>query len=155
MSRIAAGLGVIMVTAMTAVALPGEAKRPIARLTPAEAVRDHCAAWNTTDRIRRDRLLKHVLASNGVYSDPTPTYVIGRVALSNEIGKFQRQYPGARFRCSAPQAHHKALRVSWLLIGSDGKVVTEGMDFYELAPDGLIRRVTGFFGPPPPVPGSA
>jgi hypothetical protein len=45
--------------------------------------------------------------------------------------------------------------VSWLLIGSDGKVVTEGMDFYELAPDGLIRRVTGFFGPPPPVPGSA
>ena len=44
--------------------------------------------------------------------------------------------------------------MSWLLIGRDGKVVTEGMDFYQLAPDGLIRRVTGFFGPPPRVSAS-
>jgi len=154
MSRIAAVQGLILVTAMSAT-VPGEAKSPIKRLTPAEAVRDHCAAWNTTDRARRDRLLKHVFAADGVYADPTPTYVAGRVALSNEIGSFQRQYPGARFRCSPPQAHHGAMRVSWLLIGPDSKVVTEGTDFYELAPDGLIRRVTGFFGPPPRVPASA
>ena len=152
MSRIAAGLGLVMVAAMCGVALPVEAKAP--RLTPAEAVRDHCAAWNTTDRVMRDRLLKRAFAADGVYNDPTPTYVTGRPALSNEIGTFQRQYPGARFRCSAPQAHHGALRVSWLLIGRDGKVVTEGMDFYQLAPDGLIRRVTGFFGPPPRVSAS-
>lgn len=152
MSRIAAGPRVIMVAAITAIALPAGAKAPL--LTPTQVVRDHCAAWNTTDRVMRDRLLKRVFAADGVYNDPTPTYVRGRAALSNEIGTFQRQYPGARFRCSAPQAHHGALRVSWLLIGRDGKVVTEGMDFYQLAPGGLIRHVTGFFGPPPQVSAS-
>jgi hypothetical protein len=120
-------------------------------LTPAAAVECHCAAWNTADRLKRNLLLEHVFASDGVYSDPTPTHVTGRAALSDAIADFQRQYPGARFRCSVPQTHHSAMRVSWLLLGSDGKVITQGMDFYELAPDGLIRRITGFFGPPPSV----
>jgi len=119
------------------------------RLTPAAAVAGHCAAWNTTDRTKRDILLRRVFARDGVYSDPTPTYVTGRAALSDEIGRFQRQYPGARFRCSAPQIHHRTMRVTWLLLEPNGKKPTQGMDFYELAPDGLIRRVTGFFGPPP------
>jgi hypothetical protein len=123
--------------------------RPAAQLTPAAAVAGHCAAWNTIDHADRDSLLDRVFTRDGVYSDATPTYVTGRAALSDAIARFQRQYPGARFRCSAPQTHHRAMRVSWLLVGADGKVVTQGMDFYELAPNGLIRRVTGFFGPPP------
>jgi hypothetical protein len=141
----AASLSAILLGVTSAATIAAPAKR----LTPAAAVAGHCAAWNTTDRAKRDILLKRVFARDGVYSDPTPTYVTGRAALSKEIASFQRQYPGARFRCSAPQIHHNAMRVSWLLRDLDGKVVTEGMDFYELAPDGLIRRVTGFFGPPP------
>jgi len=31
----------------------------------------------------------------------------------------------------------------------DGSEVANGMDFFELAEDGRIRRVTGFFGAPP------
>ena len=120
-------------------------------LTPIDAVAGHCQAWNSTDRLARDRLLKRVFARDGVYSDPTPTFVTGRAALSAEITKFQHQYPGARFRCSAPQVHHRFMRVSWLLLGAEGKLVAEGMDFYELGPDGLIRRVIGFFGAPPKV----
>ena len=119
------------------------------RLTPADAVAGHCQAWNSTDRLTRDRLLKRVFDRDGVYSDPTPTLVTGRAALSAEIAEFQRQHPGARVRCSAPQVHHRFMRVGWLLLGADRKLVAEGMDFYELGPDGLIRRVTGFFGAPP------
>ena len=147
----AATLGAILLAAIAPVAMAASAKdgRPAAQLTPAAAVAGHCAAWNTIDHAARDRLLNRVFARDGVYSDPTPTYVTGRAALSDAIARFQRQYPGARFRCSAPQTHHRTMRVSWLLVGADGKVVTQGMDFYELAPDGLIRRVTGFFGPPP------
>jgi hypothetical protein len=122
---------------------------PSPPLTPAAAVDGHCAAWNTRDRVARERLLRRVFASDGVYSDPTPTYVRGRAALSNTITQFQRDYPGARFRCSAPQMHHRFMRVTWVLRRVDGSVVTEGTDFYELAPDGLIRSVTGFFGPAP------
>jgi hypothetical protein len=122
---------------------------PATPLTPAAAVDGHCAAWNTPDRAERDRLLRRVFASDGVYSDPTPTYVRGRAALSDAIARFQRDYPGARFRCSAPQIHHRSMRVTWVLRRADGTVETEGTDFYELGPDGLIRSVTGFFGPPP------
>lgn len=122
---------------------------PATRLTPAAAVEGHCGAWNTPDRAERERLLRRVLASDAVYSDPTPTLVRGRAALSNAITSFHREYPGASFRCSAPQIHHRSMRVTWILMRADGTVETEGMDFYELAPDGRIRSVTGFFGPAP------
>jgi hypothetical protein len=152
MLKPAASLGAVLLAAVATVAIAaGKDKGPAEPLTPAEAVVDHCAAWNTTNRVERDRLLEHVFAPDGVYSDPTPTYAAGRAALSDEIANFQRENPGARFRCSAPQSHHRALRASWLLVGPDGKVRTQGMDFYELAQDGRIHRVTGFFGPPPAV----
>lgn len=120
-------------------------------LTAAAVVTGHCAAWNTADRAKRGLILKRVFAKDGVYNDPAPTYVMGPAALSNEIARFQRQHPGARFQCSIPQVHHNAMRVSWGLFGADGKLITEGMDFYQLAPNGQIHRVTGFFGPPPTI----
>ena len=125
------------------------AAQPKPRLTPDAVVVAYCAAWNTTDRRARDRLLARVWAANGVYSDPEPTFVTGRAALSNEIAQFQQDYPGNRFRCSAPQIHHRFMRVSWVRVGPDGKPLGEGMDFYDLAPDGRISQVVGFFGAPP------
>ncbi len=152
MSKAAAGLSAVLLAALTTVAMAaGNNVARSAKPTPAEAVDGHCTAWNTTDRAERDRLLERVFAVDGVYSDPDPTYAAGRTALSNEIGKFQRENQGVRFRCSAPQTHHGARRVSWLMLGPDGKVRVEGMDFYELAKSGQIRRVTGFFGPAPPI----
>ena len=150
---LAVRLSTILLVANAPITMATAAKNtgPAAPLTPAAAVAGHCEAWNTTDRVKRDLLLRRVFASDGVYNDPTPTYVTGRLALSNEIARFQGAYPGARFRCSAPQTHHKAMRVSWLLLGRDGKVLEQGTDFYQLAPNGLIRRVTGFFGAPPPL----
>jgi hypothetical protein len=150
---LAVRLSTILLVANAPVTMATAAKdaRPVRSLPPAAAAAGHCEAWNTTDRVKRDILLRRVFASDGVYNDPTPTYVTGRVALSNEIARFQGQYPGARFRCSAPQTHHSAMRVSWLLLRRDGKVLEQGTDFYQLAPNGLIRRVTGFFGAPPPV----
>lgn len=139
----------LLIIAVLGAAAGGAAASPPPPLTPAAAVDGHCAAWNTPDRAERERLLRRVFASDGVYSDPTPTYVRGRAALSNAITQFQRDYPGARFRCSAPQIHHRFMRVTWVLRQPDGSVVTEGTDFYALTPDGLIRSVTGFFGPAP------
>ena len=146
------GFSAILLVSFATAATASDARR-MARLTPAAAVAGHCAAWNATDPVERDRLLARVFAPDGVYNDPDPTYVAGRAALSNEIAGFQRRHPGARFRCSTPQTHHNAMRVSWLLLGPDGKAQSEGMDFYQLASDGLIRRVTGFFGPAPVVEG--
>jgi hypothetical protein len=122
---------------------------PAKPLTPESAVTDYCAAWSVADRGVRDRLLARVWAADGVYSDPTPTLAKGRAALSEVIADFQRQNPGAHFRCSAPQMHHRAMRVTWILLGPDGSQVTHGVDIYDMARDGRIQRIVGFFGEPP------
>jgi hypothetical protein len=124
---------------------------PAKPLTPDAAVTDYCAAWSVADRVARDRLLARVWAADGVYSDPTPTLAKGRVALSKVIADFQRQNPGAHFQCSTPQRHHRAMRATWILLGPDGSQVTHGVDIYDMARDGRIQRIVGFFGAPPSV----
>jgi hypothetical protein len=114
-------------------------------------VADYCAAWSTPDRTARDRLLARVWTPDGVYSDPEPTLAAGRAALSDTIGAFLSGHTGARFVCSSPQVHHRFMRISWILLRADGSESARGMDFGELAPDGRILRITGFFGPPPSV----
>lgn len=76
-------------------------------------------------RSARDRLLARLWAADSVYSDPEPTLAVGRAALSDAISEFQRHYPGARFRCSAPQTHHRVMRVSWMVLGPDGAQLTQ------------------------------
>lgn len=148
MSKFAAALltaGALVATVVTG----SHATQWEVRRSPAAAVIEYCAAWNTPDRGTRDRLLALVWAADGVYMDPEPTLAAGRAALSATIEKFQHDYPGNRFRCSAPQMDHRSMRVSWIRLGPDGKQLSEGMDFYDLAPDGRISRVVGFFGQSP------
>lgn len=148
MSKLVASLFAVGVLASTAAAMRIAAQSDLS-VTPDAAVVAYCAAWNTTDRSARDGLLARVWAADGVYSDPEPTLAAGRSALGDAISEFQHHHPGARFRCSAPQTHHRAMRVSWILLGPDGTQLTQGMDFYDLATDGRISRVVGFFGAPP------
>jgi hypothetical protein len=152
MPRLAAGLSTVVVSALVIGATPrAHAQRAAHALSPDSAVVLYCAAWNTDARAERDRLLARVWTSDGVYSDPNPTRTVGRAALSDTIAALQHRYPGARFRCSAPQAHHSAMRTTWIFRKPDGSEIARGMDFFELAEDGRIRRVTGFFGAPPVV----
>jgi SnoaL-like domain len=123
----------------------------VAPLSPDSAVAEYCAAWSTADRATRDRLLARVWTPDGVYSDPDSTLAAGRAALSDTIGEFLGSHPGAHFRCSSPQVHHGFMRITWILLRGDGAESWRGMDFGELAPDGRIRRITGFFGALPSV----
>ena len=144
-------IGGLALVAMAGGVFSAARAEPARPLTPDMAVANYCAAWSVADRSARDRLIAQVWAANGVYSDPDPTYATGRAALSDVIAKFQRAYPGAHFRCSAPQAHHRFMRATWVLLKPDGVEVTHGVDFYDMAPDGRIQRIVGFFGDPPAV----
>lgn len=148
MSKFVVSLLAACALASTATATRAAAHSDL-RVTPDAAVIAYCAAWSVTDRSTRDRQLARVWAADGVYMDPEPTFAAGLAALSNAIAQFQKHYPGNRFRCSAPQMDHRSMRVSWIRLGADGKPLSQGMDFYDLAPDGRIRRVVGFFGAPP------
>ena len=125
------------------------AQQAVSAITPDSAVVLYCAAWNTDDQAERARLLQRVWAASGVYSDPNPTRTVGRAVLSDSIGALRHRYPGARFHCSAPQVHHRAMRTTWSYLRPDKSEVARGEDFFELASDGRIQRVTGFFGAAP------
>jgi hypothetical protein len=59
----------------------------------------------------------------------------------------QARYPGHRFRrVSGVDGHHDRIRFAQVLAGPDGGTVVRGIDVAELAGDGRLRRVTGFFG---------
>jgi hypothetical protein len=114
-----------------------------------EVVALYASAWSAPDAAERRCALERAWADAGVYADPTAR-VEGRDALVEHIGGFHAQMPGARIvLTSGVDAHHDAVRFTWALRAADGTTVTEGIDFGELAADGRLRRITGFFGPPP------
>ena len=114
----------------------------------------YVAAWNEPDEEKRRALLETGWAEDGIYADPTGQ-VSGREALVQHLGRLLQRFAGHRvLLTSGPDEHHGLLQFTWVRLGPDGKEIRSGIDFVELAPDGCFRRVTGFFGPPPPVPSS-
>jgi hypothetical protein len=58
--------------------------------------------------------------------------------------------PGTQILCSFADLHHGMLRFTWKMVGADGKTLIEGIDFGEVAADGTLKKIVGFFGQPKP-----
>lgn len=143
MSRIAP-LSVIAV-----LALSGAAAAAPAEITPAEAVKAYAAAWAEPDEGARRALLEKSWADDGVYMDPS-AHVEGREALVKHIAGFLSQAGDTHLeRASGVEVHHGSLRFRWRIVAADGSVVGEGFDYGELAEDGRLKKIVGFFGPFP------
>jgi hypothetical protein len=107
----------------------------------------YCDAWNEADPQRRDAMLQQVWADDGSYCDPT-VQISGRAALVAHIADVQARSPGSRIlRTSRVDAHHGMLRFSFSRVDGHGELLRDGLDLGEVAGDGRLRRVTGFFGP--------
>ncbi len=125
-----------------------------------EALLAYAGAWNTPDEDARRELLDTGMADDCSYTDPAYE-VRGREELVEHIGRSLRGEAydglgaGARIPFSSGvDQHHGMFRFTWVLIDPEEQVLLEGMDFVELAADGRIRSITGFFGPFPPIPQS-
>lgn len=104
-------------------------------------------AWNEPDEAQRRALLEKSWADDAVYCDPTAK-VEGRDALLAHIAGFQQQFAGARIETrSGVDEHGDNFRFAWAMVGDDGGVMMEGVDFGRTAADGRIASITGFFGP--------
>jgi SnoaL-like domain len=115
-----------------------------------DIVAAYCSAWNEPDEAKRTALLDAAWSDDGVYHDPTAT-AEGRAALVAHIAGFQATFPGHTIDpASGVDDNGDGLRFAWVMRKGD-EVVLEGMDFAELAPDGRIQRIAGFFGPFPPL----
>ena len=118
--------------------------------TTEEIVQAYGDAWNEADEGKRRELIDLSWADDGRFVDPQSD-VTGREALFALISGFQKQMAGARIDAtSGVQVHHDKIRFNWKLVGADGKTMIEGLDFGELAEDGRIRSIVGFWGDPPP-----
>lgn len=109
----------------------------------------YCNAWSEDTPAGRTVILANVWAEHATYTDPN-THVRGIDALVAHIGHVLARRPGSRvFRSSAVDAHHGWVRFAWRAVRADGSPVSEGLDVAQLADDGKLERIVGFFGPLP------
>jgi hypothetical protein len=117
--------------------------------TAAETVAAYIAAWNEADVAKRKPLLETAWADDGAYIDPVSD-VKGRDGLEATIAGFHAQQPGARIDLtSGIDQHHNQIRFRWDFVGPDGKIAISGIDVGEIAPDGRLARIVGFWAEPP------
>ena len=105
----------------------------------------YLAAWNERDPQRRADLIKRAWTEQGRLVDP-PLAAEGHAAISDMAAAMHEHYAGHFRRASDVDAHHDQLRFAWELVGPGDAVLLTGLDVGELAPDGRLLRVTGFFG---------
>ena len=106
----------------------------------------YLSAYGEPDPARRRELIAGAWAEDGELVDP-PLTGEGHDGIGAMAEAVQQHFPGHRFRrASSIDAHHDRLRFAWELVAPAGDVVLAGLDVGELAPDGRLRRITGFFG---------
>ena len=117
--------------------------------TTQEVVDAYGKAWNEPDETERRRLLEVAWTDGGTFTDPQSD-VAGRDALVAHIASFHQQFAGAQITpASGVDEHHGRVRFTWKMTGADGATIMEGIDFGELAADGRLQKIVGFFGPAP------
>lgn len=113
-------------------------------MTPHEVVALYIGAWNAADEVERNTLLEKCWADDGTYTDPQSDEC-GREQLSAHIERLHDAMPGVRFELVAgPDHHHRYVRFIWRLTSAEAPPL-EGMDVGELAPDGRLCAIVGFF----------
>ena len=122
-----------------------------------EVMLAYIEAWNTPDEQSRRALLDRCWADDGTYTDPIYE-VRGKDALGAHIGRFLSEGPSGRgpgYRIpigSGVEHHHGMIRFTYVLLDPEGEPVFEGLDVGDLAADGRLQQIVGFFGSPPPIP---
>jgi SnoaL-like protein len=150
MSKLAS-ISKILAFAMLMWTLPATAQQPPSQAALDETVKVYCDAWGESNLDRRREMLERVWTPGGTYTDPV-SHVEGRDALVKRITGFLEKFPGAKIvPSSRADLHHDVLRFTWRLESADGKTLNEGIDFGEIAKDGRLRRIVGFFGPIKPL----
>jgi hypothetical protein len=103
-------------------------------------------AFAEEDVERRTKLIEQAWSPEGRLVDP-PLEGEGYGGLSEAADLVNTHYAGHTFRrVSGIDTHHEFVRYGWELVGPDGNPVIAGIDVGEVAPDGRLRKITGFFG---------
>ena len=103
-------------------------------------------AYAEPDMERRTNLIEQAWSPEGRLVDP-PLEGTGYTGLSEAADLVNTHYAGHTFRrVTGIDTHHEFVRYGWQLVSPDGAVVIAGIDVGEVAEDGRLVKVTGFFG---------
>ena len=106
----------------------------------------YLAMWNEDDATNREPLIERAFTPDGRYADPASD-VTGYEAINAMVSGVRAVYVGHTFGATTgADVHHDQLRVAWQLVAPNGDVAVAGIDIGELAADGRLRRMIGFFG---------
>ncbi len=106
----------------------------------------YLAMWNEDDAPTRPTFIEKAFTPDGRYADPASD-VMGYAAINEMVSGVRAHYAGHTFvAASGIDVHHDQLRVAWQLVAPGGGVAVAGIDIGELAGDGRLRRMIGFFG---------
>lgn len=113
-----------------------------------EVVDAYIAAWNEKDETKRKQLIEQCWAQDATYTDPIAD-VKGRDGLAAAIAGFHAQMPDARIELTSKvDEHHGRIRFGWKLV--NGPQPMEGIDIGQVAADGRLASIVGFWGANPP-----
>jgi hypothetical protein len=116
-------------------------------MTPADVdilIGKYIAAWSEPDPAARRALLEVVWSADGTYTDPL-SHASNREELDTLIAKFLENNSGAKFTLRDKiDFHHGYVRFYWTLHLANDRVLP-GMDYGEVAPDGKLSKIVGFF----------
>ena len=102
--------------------------------------------WRTTDPAERVALVSQAFTEDGRHVDQHAD-ATGHAGLAEMIAGVHAGFPAFQMeRTSGVDRFGDQLRFSWELNAADGTPIVAGLDVAELAPDGRLQRVTGFWG---------
>ena len=112
-----------------------------------EAILDtYFSMWRTTDPVQRATLVTEAFTPTGRHVDQHAD-ATGHDELVEMITGVHAGFPGFQMeRTSGIDRFGDQLRFAWELNSADGTPIVAGLDVAELAPDGRLQRVTGFWG---------
>jgi len=110
-----------------------------------DLVERYLSVWNEPDAAARQVLIAETWTPQGQYLDPALS-AEGWTAISAMVEAVQQRFPDHRFQRVGPiDAHHDRLRFAWELADPGGACALSGVDFAQVAADGRLASVTGFF----------
>jgi uncharacterized protein YndB with AHSA1/START domain len=105
------------------------------------------ALWAETDAGARARILDDAVVDDVGFRDAYAA-LAGRKDLAAHITASQHYMPGVTLkRVGEPRACQGTALVDWTAHGPDGTAMGRGTNVFEMAPDGRVAAVVGFWGP--------
>ncbi len=101
-------------------------------------------AWNAHKQSDREHLLSKAAIADSHYNDPNVD-LKGHKALTNYMGEFRKQMPGAKFVLTRFISHHQKSIACWDLHDKTGVTLFSGVSYGTYNAQGKLTAEHGFF----------